>query len=428
MSFGYPRSKQDKSIPEYINIPNYKLLRKLGKGAFGIVYEAENILTGTKVAIKILERREPFIEERNALIEMSSSPFCNENIACMLEYGNINSKDYIITELMDGDIYNLITKKIKGPLDNGILINGILHLLTGLNDIHKRGFAHQDIKPENILYKDNGNILKITDLGMLCTRSGHKHITNCKVTGSLLYIAPDIAAGMPKSPISLKQAQKGDIWALGLVFFEMAHGHTALLNDEKLYRLKDVAMTQQSDVDTKKHSIDFINTLIEKMIRVNPNERATSQEALNFFKASLDYKLNYPQLDVDGASSAANTDNGSKPQLDVDIIKVETTNAIVDAVREGVLDEYKNNQLRYNTPSFGNLTPKSRSLFENAGYIYNIANDDEDLIDDDILLSRISEIKNLRNSYTERSNKTLIYDRELIIYSTIIRKPKRYNW
>ena len=218
----------------------YQITKFLGKGGFGTVFEAsESEDSGRFYALKLMplkteQDREDFLEETTAFKDLSYAPKCNSYIVCMRDSFEFvdpfgNTIGVMVSELMDGDLWDL------KPSDDDIAIM-IKQLLEGLYYIHQNGFAHRDLKPGNILR--SGKIFKIADLGLACSEaivvakrkegieelSVKQNIPACRYAGTPAYVSPTSLKNW-RHVESLADAQKEDIWGMGLVFYEAIFGH-----------------------------------------------------------------------------------------------------------------------------------------------------------------------------------------------------------
>lgn len=210
---------------------NLNMFKELGKGTFGVTYLAKNP-SNQLYAIKAIDVAmaakngvdiNQIIAEVEALKTLSANPRCYPLIACYYDAIRqpFNGRDtiFIVSEYVDGpDLERILDgrRNLGNAYTANELWNYMYQLISGLNFIHKMGFAHRDIKPTNIILDANTNRLKYIDFGLACT-------VNCDepFVGSPLWIPPeDYTNHIDRN---LATAQAHDVWSLGVVLYEMAN-------------------------------------------------------------------------------------------------------------------------------------------------------------------------------------------------------------
>ena len=205
-------------------IGNYRLLKTIGEGAWGIVFLCESLSDGQRYAMKILKLN--FLEDisREVIVRRfaneakAASQLKHPNIVNFIEFGyqligNVQSP-YIVMEYFPG--YSL-----SWWLDNGVVwdfrrkVAVILQVACALAAVHAKNIIHRDIKPGNILVDENFNV-KITDFGICHLPCSDLTITT-NILGTPCYLSPEyLATG--------KADQLADIYSLGVVAYELLLG------------------------------------------------------------------------------------------------------------------------------------------------------------------------------------------------------------
>ena len=316
-------------------IKNYQILEPLDRGSFGIVYIVEDKESKERYAMKILypsDKNEDEFNREVAAYELLSSDTptgsgCYEYIVCLkdafvhniiveeeLASGTVEVMDNIyyilVLELMEGDIWDIIESGLLLS-DPYITLTLMRELLEGLAFIHSKGLAHNDIKPENILYKKimriiNGkerikDVLKYVDFGLSCTDETQNELMGkflkCGLQGSPLYISKDYLLVRPER-ITLELAQKDDIWALGVIFRIMITGNHPIDQINKLIQseytpndvfsaLYNAVSTEDFTYNTGNPKIDtIIKTVVQRMNAIDARDRPTAQELLDYIYAN----------------------------------------------------------------------------------------------------------------------------------------------
>jgi len=280
-------------------IRDYTLIKKIGQGSFGETYKAFDMNKGENVAVKIVDVKkvsnvQSLLDEINILKAISSQDNCDPAISCYYDsFRDIwmgAERMFIIMEYIEGmtlrdyiSMQSIIGKKLLWSIFYG--------LSKGLNYIHSHGIAHRDIKPENIMITPDGNI-KYIDFGVSCvSKCIELNCLNiCKGTaaGTIPYIAPEfIKAAYNKETYDqvgiskLEAAKRGDMWAMGLVMFELANIKETFPFpvDPNMRKQLDIMMTyplQHSNYDQD----DNINNIVDSLVQENPASRLTSEELL----------------------------------------------------------------------------------------------------------------------------------------------------
>ena len=198
---------------------HYRIVRFLGEGGMGTVYEAEDTRLGRHVALKLLhgaEADEPKAKER----------FLREARAvAALDHRNL-STIHAIEQMPDGTLV-LVMALYRGqtlwdliragqlPPDQILSIGA--QIAAGLHEAHMAGVIHRDIKPANIFVTANGEV-KVLDFGLARLMNQSQLTRTNQVVGTLAYMSPEQLSGAPVD-------YRSDIWSLGVVLYEMAAGH-----------------------------------------------------------------------------------------------------------------------------------------------------------------------------------------------------------
>ena len=204
--------------------PGYSLGRELGRGSFGVVYQATK-RDGKVCALKMVQDDgSPFKRKyQEGEIDVIKKDLNHDNIVLVYEYFANQAIIYIAMELCEGGDLNDHFVKTRPDVKEKFEI--MVDLARGLNYLHNQGIIHRDIKPKNILLKQtNGRfVCKITDFGIarIETTRGETFST---CTGSLAYTAPEMQDGSEYS-------NSVDIFALGLLYFAV-YNSTVLTNDQ----------------------------------------------------------------------------------------------------------------------------------------------------------------------------------------------------
>jgi serine/threonine protein kinase len=215
-----------KSLKQTMDIKDYEILKVLGKGKYGKVVVARKkkifqfFRTDELVSIKILDKKQNDVSQVNNEINILETikQSCEKYMLCYLGFGEDKDNWYIFTDLIPNAITLREAMNLCVFLDDNVLKQCIKLLIRGLIEIHKKGVAHCDIKPDNILlYVDSNNNVQIRyiDFGIACQKFAcPKNI----LQGTPLYFSPELAGRENKI---LKDWQKSDMWALAMTIYEL---------------------------------------------------------------------------------------------------------------------------------------------------------------------------------------------------------------
>ena len=260
----------------------YRLDKKLGSGGYGTVFRALDLTTSTPVALKVMAfMKEGDVaavnQELAAYHLLSRSPDCNPHIICLLDYIIGDDFVYLVSELMDGDLYD------NRPVDPAQVVALIHDCLSGLAFIHEKKLAHLDIKPENILVR--GSTYKIGDLGLACSDVKRDGLDECEVAGTWAYVAPELDWKTHQfKPIDIAAAQRSDVWALGATFYAALTGDMPYNDGSNVAGMTQSMVTKFSDtLSYGLASGKAVSEVVNLMLRVDPTERPTARELLAMF-------------------------------------------------------------------------------------------------------------------------------------------------
>jgi eukaryotic-like serine/threonine-protein kinase len=221
----------------------YQLQDPIGRGGMATIYRARDVRMDRVVAIKVLREvysTDPKFVRRFQVEAKAASALQHPNIVQVFDYGQTDGNYYIVMELVEGtDLRRYLRSRGVLDVDRAIIIAHDVAL--GLSAAHRRGIVHRDVKPQNILVGRGGSI-KLTDFGIA---SVYKDINAERLTttgmtlGTVQYYAPEQAQGEIVSPAA-------DVYALGIVMYEMLTGHPPFDGDSPVA----VAMQHIQDVPT----------------------------------------------------------------------------------------------------------------------------------------------------------------------------------
>lgn len=196
----------------------YELKELIGQGGMADVYLAYDDILKREVAIKILRSSltgDPIYITRFHREARAAAALCHRNIVEIYDVGEEDDLYYIVMEYVRGQTLKELINK-RGALHYVEAVDIMKQVVSATALAHSMGIVHRDLKPQNILVTDSG-IVKIADFGIASIQSLSQVTQTDTIMGSLHYLAPEIARGEKATPQS-------DIYALGVVFYELLRG------------------------------------------------------------------------------------------------------------------------------------------------------------------------------------------------------------
>jgi len=195
-------------------IGRYEILEEIGRGAMGVVFKGRDPLIGRAVAVKTItsgvaesvDLLERFYREARA-----AGGLQHPNIVTIYEMAESGGSPFIAMEYLEGEsLEKLVARKAALPL--GTKVGYVIQTCRALDFAHRRGVIHRDIKPANIVVTGDG-VVKVVDFGIARIADTSKTQTGAML-GTLAYMPPEQLRGQHADA-------QGDIWALGVVLYEL---------------------------------------------------------------------------------------------------------------------------------------------------------------------------------------------------------------
>lgn len=270
---------------------NYEVLEQIGEGSFGIVLYAKKLDTSKPVALKVLPVSEETLSDvysEAQTLEKLSQPECHPNILyyydCFIDKYKGESSFFISIQLFRANSLTEFMNEQDYIKFNETTLHKILgRLIEGCKYIHSKRYAHCDIKPDNILISSRDLSILYIDFGSACNENSCVY----KRQGTFSYAAPEIF--QLTAEFTLEGAQARDIWALGLIFFQLCVPRAEVFPYEYAVpaatKRKNIANAPDFDrYPLPEGDIYRINSLIKTMLTNNWKLRPTIFEIESLYK------------------------------------------------------------------------------------------------------------------------------------------------
>ncbi len=204
----------------------YELEALIGQGGMAHVYRARDRVLGRLVAIKIL--RPEYAGDENLLARFqrearAAAALLHPNIVSVYDVGQDGDRHYIVMEYMAGPTLKEVIRQ-RAPLPVEQALKVAEQVCAALEYAHRHGVIHRDIKPQNILFSEDEEVVKVVDFGIAKSRLDPEITAERLALGTVKYISPEQARGVEVVPQS-------DLYSLGVVLYEMLTGQQPFTGD-----------------------------------------------------------------------------------------------------------------------------------------------------------------------------------------------------
>jgi len=195
-----------------------RIVRELGRGGMGVVFEAFQEGLDRRVAIKALDAKLARSRELTERFRREGRAYAQLRHSAVVAVHDMVEKDdtlYLVTDFVDGaDLAKILSK--GGPIDASALAVIGARVAEALDYVHFNKLLHRDVKPANIMLSRDGEV-KLMDFGIAKDQTASDLTRVGMLVGSPSYLSPEVLAGDPADP-------RSDIWALGVTLYELAAG------------------------------------------------------------------------------------------------------------------------------------------------------------------------------------------------------------
>lgn len=259
----------------------YELVRKIGEGGMGEVYEARHSVLGRRFAVKLLHPE--FIRSNRMLRRfsresLSTSRLEHAHVVSVLDCGDADDgTPYFVMEFLRGHDLRRALRE-SGPLSAPRAVRLMTQACRGIQAAHELGLVHRDLKPENLFVelRDGApECVKVLDFGVVQTGGGNSTSHTGSMVGTFRYMAPEQARG------DARLDPRADVYALGAILYECLTGvvpHQGRNTEEVLFRImtEDPAPLRDLNPDLDIH----LEATVLRSLRRDPEERFQTADDL----------------------------------------------------------------------------------------------------------------------------------------------------
>ena len=257
-------------MPQRSKVGHYDIVAELGRGGMGVVFKGFEASLQRHVAIKMLSESlahdasvvERFFREARSMAQLN-----DPHIVQIYLIGEDQGQPYFAMEFVEGESLSQRLKR-ENLLEPFEAAKILLQVAQGLAAAHDRGVIHRDIKPANLLINQRG-LIKVADFGIaLATSDFNKKLTGTgQFVGTPGYLSPEVCLGKPVD-------QRSDLFALGIVFFEMLTGRTPYKDESPLGMMLEVVQAEIPDVRAINDAVDpQLSAILKRMVAKDPADR-----------------------------------------------------------------------------------------------------------------------------------------------------------
>ncbi len=255
-------------------IDGYRIIRRLGVGGMGAVYEALEVSSEQRVAFKIIH---PASSDRRAALALQEAKAVNavgeRGIVQISAVGCLpDGREYLVMELLVGEALDVRIHR-KGVLSLAETVEISTSLLATLEAAHRAGFVHRDLKASNVFIvqpTQGAEFAKLLDFGIATKETADLWLAQ----GTADYVAPEQAAGLGAGP-------EADLYAFGCLLFEMLTGHVPFAFDSATRVPKENRFSERPNLRFERPEVpEAVSALVVELMQAAPKDRPGSALAV----------------------------------------------------------------------------------------------------------------------------------------------------
>jgi formylglycine-generating enzyme required for sulfatase activity/tRNA A-37 threonylcarbamoyl transferase component Bud32 len=271
----YPFLAPPQAPDEVGRLAGLRVLRELGSGGMGVVFEAEDVRLKRRVALKVMrpeaaarpEARARFLREAQAVAALS-----HDHVVTVFQADEQGGTPFLVMPLLKGEsLEGRLERQKRLPLAEALRI--AREVAEGLAAAHAKGLIHRDVKPGNVWLEEGTNRVKLLDFGLALPTEGGERVTRSgAVLGTPAYMAPEQIDGQAD--------HRADLFSLGCVLYEMLTGRRPFRGGSWVQVLKSVTLEQPPPPHTIAGVLPGASALVMQLLAKDRQHRPPSAAAV----------------------------------------------------------------------------------------------------------------------------------------------------
>ena len=256
----------------------YKVVKKLGQGAFGSAFKVLNTEDQKEYVLKEINLSDN--PEENAQTENEGRLLAKINSEHVVRFYDSfieNNKYYLVMEYCDSNSLSHFIEDYKNQdrlIPERTVLDIFLQICLGLKEVHSHNIIHRDLKPDNVFISENLKI-KIGDFGISKETEANKKYAQT-VAGTLIYMSPEIVQG-------LKYTSKTDIWSMGCILYELCTLTYIFPALSQVLLINSIVNKKPKNIDSKFYGSE-LQLLIDQLLEKDPVKRPDIEETIKEVK------------------------------------------------------------------------------------------------------------------------------------------------
>ncbi|MGM0556462.1 MAG: protein kinase domain-containing protein, partial [Myxococcota bacterium] len=260
-----------------LDIPGVEILGEIGRGAHSIVYKA--MLEDSVVAVKVRKVKPRADNDRGMRRYRREAAvlarFHHPGLATVIEAGELppDGRSYLVMEYVSGPTLDTVIED-EGKLEESLIVDIARTVAGALEQVHRHGVVHRDIKPGNILIREEDSAIKLIDFGFAARTVDEANSSS--IVGTFKYSSPE-QTGMLKRPVD----GRADLYSLGVVLYECATGRPPFESNDASELVRLHAVERPASIMQQNDAISgALARIIERLLEKDPDDRYPDCEAL----------------------------------------------------------------------------------------------------------------------------------------------------